>query len=171
MMLRRRKAESSRFVYTHISYSLLTFSMVIPTLVVDHLRDGSMNDSGEKNVIESVELVARIVRSCREKMDASNRLSPRGVSTPGALFPLFPRDLTYLSFHWYCVRTATDDDDKSRESLAWFCWKTSKQSRGNDTPHCISVGLRSRVTFSTCHQESNHIFRFYKYPIIKYLNF
>lgn len=122
-------------LHTHFLLSLLTFSTVIPTLVVDHPRDGSMNDSGEKNVIESVELVARIVRSCREKMDASNRLSPRDVSTPGALFPLFPRDLTYLSFHRYCVRRATDDDDKSRESLARFCWKTSKQSRGNDTPH------------------------------------
>lgn len=53
-----------------------------------------MNDLEEKNVIESVELVARIVRSCREKMDASNRLSPRGISTPGALFPLLPRDHT-----------------------------------------------------------------------------
>lgn len=97
-------------------------------------EDRSMNNLVEKNMIESIELVARIVRSCREKMDTSNRLSPRGVSTPGALFPLFPRDLTYLSFHWYCIRTATDDD-KSRESLARFCWKTSKQIRVNDTPH------------------------------------
>lgn len=134
MMLCRRKGESSRFVYTHISYSLLTFSTVISTLVVGHLKDRSMNNLIEKNMIESIELVARIVRSCREKMDTSNRLSPRGVSTPGALFPLFPRDLTYLSFHWYCIRTATDDD-KSRESLARFCWKTSKQIRVNDTPH------------------------------------
>lgn len=94
-----------------------------------------MNDLVEKNMIESIERVARIVRSYREKMDTSNRLSPRGVSTLGVFLPLFSRDLTYLSFHWYCIRTATDDDDKSRESLARFCWETSKQIRANDTPH------------------------------------
>lgn len=30
--------------------------------------------------------------------------------TPGTLVPLFPRDLTYLSFRRYYIRTATDDD-------------------------------------------------------------